>query len=104
MTVDELKKAVSVMLSEQDNNVKTQAGQTIIDSFTELEANTTKLTTENEQLTERNKQLNEANATMFLRSIGGKTGTEEAEETEETPRERFNRLFDEKYNRKENEK
>lgn len=98
MTLDEFKGTVGSIIGEGDANVRTQAGQSLIDAFTELDATNTQLTTANADLTERNKKLNEANASMFLRTIG-KTD-DPTPEHEETPRERFNRLFDEKYNKK----
>lgn len=103
MTHDELVKSISAMIAEGDNDVKTTAGNAIIDAFDALTASNVELTNSNTELTERNKKLNDANASLFLKTVGGKTETEEEEE-EKTPRQIFNELFDAKYNHKGEEK
>lgn len=99
MTHDELIKSISVMLTGEDNDVKTAAGDAIISAFDTLSASNTEQTNTINELTERNKKLNDANASLFLKSVGGKTEPE-AEEEEKTPRQIFNELFDAKYNHK----
>lgn len=92
MKVDEYQNLINKMISEPDNAGET--GKTIIEA---IKADDAARAAADETIKAQTTKIAELNSAIFMSSSGKPKEAEEHEEHEETPRETFNRLFDERF-------